>query len=210
MTGGANVGFGIQRGASYTVGDMKYLWPDVLARPTVQAFLGEDAEPEAPHKAWPIPASVDRMVVTHGRVLFVGDAVAASDPMTGEGIGQALATGIWAAEAAVSAGPAQPALARAQYERRIHEDLAPDQRLSALLVRALRHRKGARTALRLASLTPWTRRNFARWLFEDYPRAALLHAGALAPRFVHPRGRLRRRFKRSKRCGNVRPIESHS
>jgi flavin-dependent dehydrogenase len=81
--GRANVGFGIQRGTSYTVGDMKYLWLDVLARPTVRDFLGDEAEPEAPHKAWPIPASVDRMVVTHGRVLFAGDAVAASDPMTG-------------------------------------------------------------------------------------------------------------------------------
>ena len=63
--GRANVGFGIQRGASYTVGDMKNLWPDVLARPTVRDFLGEHAEPEAPHKAWPIPACVDHMVTTH-------------------------------------------------------------------------------------------------------------------------------------------------
>ena len=41
-------------------------------------------------------------------------------------------------------------------------------------VRALRHRKGARGAVRVAGLTPWTRRNFARWLFEDYPRAQLV------------------------------------
>ena len=43
----------------------------------------------------------------------------------------------------------------------------------ALLVRALRHRKGARAGIRVAGLTPWTRRNFARWLFEDYPRAVV-------------------------------------
>jgi len=29
----------------------------------------------------------------------------------------------------------------------------------------------ARGALRLAGASDWTRRNFARWLFEDYPRA---------------------------------------
>jgi hypothetical protein len=34
-------------------------------------------------------------------------------------------------------------------------------------------------------LTPWTRRHFARWMFEDYPRALLLtpdrwHRGMLA------------------------------
>ncbi len=39
--GRANVGFGIQRGSSYTVSDMKFLWHDVLARPTVRAFLGD-------------------------------------------------------------------------------------------------------------------------------------------------------------------------
>jgi hypothetical protein len=43
-----------------------------------------------------------------------------------------------------------------------------------LLGRALKHRKGARGAVRIAGATDWTRRNFARWLFEDYPRAALL------------------------------------
>jgi hypothetical protein len=25
----------------------------------------------------------------------------------------------------------------------------------------------------MAGLTPWTRRNVARWLFEDYPRAVV-------------------------------------
>jgi hypothetical protein len=28
--------------------------------------------------------------------------------------------------------------------------------------------------VRISGATPWTRRNFARWLFEDYPRALLL------------------------------------
>ena len=37
-------------------------------------------------------------------------------------------------------------------------------------------RSGARAAIRAAGLTPWTRRNFARWMFEDYPRAAAAHA----------------------------------
>ncbi len=41
-------------------------------------------------------------------MLFVGDAVAAADPMTGEGIGQALQTGALAAEALLVAGPRRP------------------------------------------------------------------------------------------------------
>jgi menaquinone-9 beta-reductase len=57
-----------------------------------------------------------------------------------------------------------------------------DHKMSLLLVRALKHRKGARAAVRVADLTPWTRRNFARWLFEDEPRAI-----AVTPRRWHRR-----------------------
>jgi len=35
----------------------------------------------------------------------------------------------------------------------------------------------AETALRLANTNDWSRRNFARWMFEDYPRAALFTPG---------------------------------
>jgi flavin-dependent dehydrogenase len=45
--------------------------------------------------------------------MFVGDAAAATDVMTGEGIGQALLTGRLAAEAILAAGTADPAAARA-------------------------------------------------------------------------------------------------
>ena len=62
-------------------------------RPHIAATLGPDAEPEGPHRAWPIPARVTDVVLAEGRVLFVGDAAAATDPMTGEGIGQAVYSG---------------------------------------------------------------------------------------------------------------------
>jgi menaquinone-9 beta-reductase len=181
--GGANVGFGIQRGAKVTTREMKALWPELLARPHIAAVLGPEAVPEGRHQAWPIPARVDRMTLAAGRVLWVGDAAAATDPMTGEGIGQALQTGLLAAEAIVGAGPgAEPGEVRRRYEAAVGAELVPDHKMSMLLVRALRHRKGARIALRVAALTPWTRRNFARWLFEDEPRAI-----AVTPRRWHRR-----------------------
>ena len=52
--------------------------------------------------------------------------------------------------------------------------------MAAALSRVLRAPAGARGAVRLAGLTGWTRRSFARWLFEDEPRAA-----ALTPRRWH-------------------------
>ena len=174
--GVANVGFGILRGTSYKVADMGAVWRELLARPHIRAFLGPDARAESPHRAWPIPARVDKVVLSAGRTLFVGDAAAATDPMTGEGIGQALATGRWAAEALL-AHPGDPVAARAAYEHEVHRDLAVDHRFAEQLAGILSSPLGARAAVRAAGLTDWTRRNFARWLFEDYPRALLLTPG---------------------------------
>jgi geranylgeranyl reductase family protein len=174
--GRANVGFGIQRGGKVATQEMKALWPDLLQRPHVVAFLGADAEPEGPHKAWPIPAHVESATLTtgDGRVLVVGDAAAATDPMTGEGIGQALLTGRLAAEAIISAGPTGAAPI---YERAARRELVADAAMSRLLIRALKHRKGARAAVRVAGASAWTRRHFARWLFEDYPRSIVATPG---------------------------------
>jgi geranylgeranyl reductase family protein len=177
--GRANVGFGIQRGGKVATQEMKALWPDLLQRDFVRAFLGPDAEPESPHKAWPIPARIEHATLSGagGRVLIVGDAATATDPMTGEGIGQALLTGRLAGEAIVAAGVDGAA---ARYEAAARRELEADAAMSRLLIRALKHRKGARAAVRVAGVTGWTRRNFARWLFEDYPRSIITTPGRWA------------------------------
>jgi flavin-dependent dehydrogenase len=175
--GRANVGFGIVRGQRVgRVQDMAGIWRDLLDRPHIRGVLGEGAEPEAPHRAWPIPARIDEAVLTGRRTLFVGDAAAASDRLTGEGIGQALLSGILAAEAIASDDGSRaegPGVVTARYRRAVRRALVADHRMSMLLIRAVRHRRGVRAGLRLAGATDWTRRNFARWLFEDYPRAVL-------------------------------------
>jgi geranylgeranyl reductase family protein len=172
--GRANVGFGIQRGGKVArIQEMATIWPDLLARPHVRAVLGDGARPESPHRAWPIPARVDGAVLAARRTLFAGDAAMATDPLTGEGIAQALLTGLLAAEAIVDHGPA-PGAVTAAYRDAARRALVADHRMSLLLIRAVRHRKGVRAGLRLAGATAWTRRNFGRWLFEDYPRAAVV------------------------------------
>ena len=61
--GVVNVGFGITRGGALRTQDMKALWPELLARPHIRAVLGDDAVPESPHRAWPIPAAVDHIAL---------------------------------------------------------------------------------------------------------------------------------------------------
>jgi geranylgeranyl reductase family protein len=185
--GRANIGFGIVRGERVErIQDMAGIWRSLLDRPHIRQVLGDGAEPEAPHRAWPIPARIDEAVLTGRRTLFVGDAAAASDRLTGEGIAQALLSGILAAESIAGADGARaggsraggtrgeaPAVITARYRRAVRRALVADHRMSMLLIRTVRHRRGVRAGLRLAGATDWTRHNFARWLFEDYPRAVL-------------------------------------
>ena len=181
--GRANVGFGIPRRPGLSARPMAGLWRDLLERPSLRAALG-DAEPEGHHRAWPIPADLGRAPLSTGRILFTGDAAGATDPMTGEGIAQALVTGILAAEAIAGGDTDSEAVAR-RYDAAVQHHLARDLRFAASLARILASTRGARAAIRAAGLTPWTRRNFARWMFEDYPRALVVtparwHRGAFS------------------------------
>jgi flavin-dependent dehydrogenase len=165
------VGFGILRRGPVAVGDTGQIWDGLMDRPSIRAVLGDQARPENRRTAWPIPAKVDRAVLDHGPVLFVGDAAAVTDALTGEGIGQALLTGILAAEAAAAGGSSTEVAS--SYRRAVRRELVADHRMSMVLQRVLSHPLGARATVRLAGLNPWTRGNFARWMFEDYPRALM-------------------------------------
>jgi menaquinone-9 beta-reductase len=172
--GRANVGFGLPRSDDRHGKDLKALWPALLDRPHIAAALGPDATLEGRSTAWPIPARIDEATLARGRVLFVGDAAMATDVMTGEGIGQALLTGRLAAEAVQAIGATNPAGAGHHYRAAVRHHLFADHRMSLRLGRILAHERGTRGALKLVDSNDWTRRNFARWMFEDEPRAVLL------------------------------------
>ena len=169
--GRVNIGFGVQRDGVRRVQDMRQQWDELLRRPHVVEALGEGFELEDRHTAWPIPAGIDRATLTKGRVCFVGDAAMATDTMTGEGIGQAVLTARLAAEAIIAGGALAPDAVAAQYRSAVRHHLLADHKMSALLSRVLSHERGARGAIRLLSTSDWARRNFARWMFEDEPRA---------------------------------------
>ena len=169
--GRANVGFGVQRDGVRRVRDMKQEWDDLLQRPHVVEALGAGFEFEDRHTAWPIPAGIDRATLTSGRVFFVGDAAMATDTMTGEGIGQALLTARLAAEAIIAGGVLDAVGVAARYRSTVQHHLLADHKMSVWLSKVLSHELGARGAIRLLATSEWSRRNFARWMFEDEPRA---------------------------------------
>ena len=169
--GKANVGFGVLKSKHSSASEIAQLARDLLNRDSISETLGENIKLEGRQTAWPIPARISSQQLTSGPVIFVGDAAASTDVLTGEGIGQALLTGILAGEA-IKSGGSQKTVA-SLYEKSVRSHLLADHRMSVALQAVLAHPAGAENALRLASLNQWSRRNFARWMFEDYPRALL-------------------------------------
>ena len=91
-----------------------------------------------------LPAGDFHPVPGRGAVLLVGDAAGLVDPMTGEGIGHAIASGRMAAEAAVAAlDRGRPEAALSLYTRALASlqgELAYARRLQALVFAPLTHR----------------------------------------------------------------------
>ena len=166
-----NFGFGILRTSDRSTKYMNDLWRDLLTRPYITETLGEHFVPEDRHTAWPIPARIHDAVRSSGRVLFIGDAVCATDTLTGEGIGQALETGIAAGEAIHECNTA--ADVRDSYSHKIDSLLLADHRMSSVLSRMLTYPVVARIVLALVDTNNWTRKNFVRWMFEDEARAVV-------------------------------------
>lgn len=180
--GRANVGLAVRRGPDVSGKMLARTWRDLLERPSLRTAMGPNAEAEGPHRAWPIPSHFDPARLAHGRVLFAGDAAGVVDPMTGEGIAQALETGILAARAVthVPHPPIghrslfDPASIATRYRTDVQRGLGRDLRFADALQRVLAHPLGASAALRIVDTNDWTRRSFARWMFEDYGRATVL------------------------------------
>lgn len=110
--GGANVGFGVfdKRGGGSRA--------DLVSR--LQALLpGHEPDP-ASVRGHHLPLSTGPRHHPDGRVLLVGDAAALVNPLTGEGIFDALASGVLAGRAALlgaGAGAAHRAAMRRTFER---------------------------------------------------------------------------------------------
>ena len=172
--GRVNIGFGILRGASHKPGDMKAVWADLLSREHVRQALGSTAVLDDKLSAWPIPARVTSTTLHVDNVLFVGDAACVTDVLTGEGIGQALLSGMLAGAAAAQQQPGRA------YQRAMRQHFFADHRMSNLLGRVLANERMARAALRIIDGGTWRKQKFVRWMFEDEPRAS-----ALTPRRWH-------------------------
>ena len=185
--GGANVGFGVLRDGRHGR-ELKELWADVLARPRLRAILGRNAHARDTVRAWPIPTAYSPPRLADGPVLYAGDAAAVVDPLTGEGIAQALETGVAAADAIAGGGDAD-AVAR-RYRDTVDRALGRDLRFAHRLQRILAYT--ARCARvdqgrRLVRLDPPQLRPVA---LRGVSARGGVHPGPVAPAAFHSTGRV--------------------
>ncbi len=163
-------------------------WRRTLEGAFVRSLTGPGAALESPGRAWPIPAQLDLAALSarDGRVLLVGDAASTADPFTGEGIGQALETGIAAARSILSDATRGSSHVADSYRRAVAASLTKDHAIARACRGLFSTAAGANAVLRVVDSSPFVRRNVARWLFEDYPRA-IVTAPSAWPDALRPR-----------------------
>lgn len=181
----ANVGICLPRPPGSPGGRLAAAWRDELSGAFLDSLVGPAAELEGPTRSWPIPAgtAVAELVGQAGRVLYAGDAARAADPLSGEGVGQALETGIAAARAILRHGTTGPEAVARSYATAMRRTIIPEHRVSAAIAAAISSPVGAGAMVASAGMAPRTRRVAARWLFEGIPERPRLRraVGELTP-----------------------------
>lgn len=141
-----NVGVGLWKedsGTGHTVTDFldRFVAHNEIAR-ALHCAASSTTRPVG----YPVALGLWRNRVADGRVLRIGDAANLADPLTGDGIGNALASGRLVAEAIAAATDAPDAAQR--WQRRFDQALAPELRRALVL----RHLLSTTSAKNLATL----------------------------------------------------------
>ena len=76
----------------------------------------------------------------------------------------------------------------AAYTKSVRRHLVADHKMSVVLGRMLSKVRTTNLALRIVDSNNWTRRNFARWMFEDEPRAIVFTPRRWHRKFLRRRG----------------------
>jgi menaquinone-9 beta-reductase len=181
----ANVGVALHT-AKRSPSDLVAETERVLASDWLTDLVGDSATRRGALRSWPIPIKAHPDPTDSG-LLRLGDAAGLCDPMTGEGIAQALTSGRLAVES-IRKHFDDPERAASTYRKSLRSHFAADDRTSRVLLRLLRNRRWTRGAVRFMGSSPAVSRWFARWMFEEIPRRAVLSPLGVARSLRTPRG----------------------
>jgi geranylgeranyl reductase family protein len=141
--GTANVGIGMVLETVPPAGDrLAALLADTVARDPALSPRLAAARRVGRVAAWPLTTYDPREAVMDDRVVLVGDAAGLINPLNGEGIQYALASGRWAAEALGEQLAADDLSRHAlgRYARTVRRELRYDMALAGLIVQLIRCR----------------------------------------------------------------------
>lgn len=144
MPGGlANVGVGMpsERIRKKKLNLRTLMQQAIAENPTISARFA-DAAPTGRIQGWGLPMGIERLPVSGNNFILTGDAASLIDPFSGEGIGNALYSGMLAADAASSAIAQQRydnAFLKENYDDALYRSLGAELQLSTVLQKLCRH-----------------------------------------------------------------------
>lgn len=123
--------------------NLKTLLTDTLKQDPIFAERFRDAEMTSTLDGYGLPLGSKKRVISGNRYMLVGDAAFLIDPFTGEGIGNAVSTGIIAAKQAATCLETDNYTAEtmAAYDERVYRVLGPELNLSYKLQRLVKYPK---------------------------------------------------------------------
>jgi len=181
----ANVGYGMRLDfLRRTNVPLRVLFERFLQQnPAVRSYM-ERARRISPLRGARIPFRRPWQPVARGRILFAGDAAGFADPLSGEGIGTALQSGLLAARslAKALAGPDRPDEAARLYKRACRTQIQRDLLCALFLQSAIMRPRITSTEKLLNLFVEKGKRNarmgraIARVVMGDLPKDVILRA----------------------------------
>ncbi len=181
----ANVGVALHT-ANRSPSDLVAETERVLESDWLVGLVGDSVTRRGALRSWPIPIR-PQPDLADGGLFRLGDAAGLCDPMTGEGIAQALTSGRLAMES-IRRNIDRPESATSAYHKALRAQFTADYRTSRILLRLLRSSRWTRGAVRFMGVSPRISQWFARWMFEEVPRRAVLSPIAFARSLETPHG----------------------
>jgi flavin-dependent dehydrogenase len=139
----ANVGVGIlsERIREKKINLREQMLKAIQENPTISARF-KNATLKGKIQGWGLPMGMERLPVSGDNFLLTGDAASLIDPFSGEGIGNALFSGMLAANAIAQAMEAKrldAAFLKEAYDEMLYKRLGDELRISAFLQKLCRY-----------------------------------------------------------------------
>ncbi len=167
--GRANVGLGLRSDViSKRRLDLRQLLDHTIKNHPALRDRFRDAHVEGPVRGFGLPLGSRKRSLSGDGYFLVGDAASLIDPFTGEGIGNAMISGKWAASRAAECLLANrtDAAFTAEYDRKVYRQLGDELMLSYQLQRLASYPRLFNFVVRKASRNPVMRETIS-CMFED-------------------------------------------